>query len=156
MKSNWLIQTVTRLVLIMNIFSLLYILIKFPKLPPLVPLWYSRPWGADQLVSPLWLFMLPLGSMVWYLINVAISMYLTREYLIFTQMVFLSSFLVSFMSFVTLIKILSLITWSNGFCIAFSIGFCRNTERHSLGVTLGVAIPIGGRSEKAIPSRPYA
>ncbi len=110
MKSNWLIQTVTRLVLIMNIFSLLYILIKFPKLPPLVPLWYSRPWGADQLVSPLWLFMLPLGSMVWYLINAAISMYLTREYLIFTQMVFLSSFLVSFMSFVTLIKILSLIT----------------------------------------------
>lgn len=98
------------MVLVINIFSLLYILLRFPKLPPLVPLWYSRPWGADQLASPLWLFILPLGSMVWYVVNVAISVYLAKEYLVFTQMMFLSSLLVSFMSFVTLLKILSLIT----------------------------------------------
>lgn len=29
------------------------------KLPPLVPLWYSRPWGEDQLARPVWLWVIP-------------------------------------------------------------------------------------------------
>lgn len=28
-------------------------------LPPEVPLWYSRPWGQDQLSSPYWLWLIP-------------------------------------------------------------------------------------------------
>jgi hypothetical protein len=35
-------------------------LIFHKSLPPLVPLFYSRPWGEEQLVNPLWLW-LPLG-----------------------------------------------------------------------------------------------
>lgn len=34
------------------------------QLPPLVPLWYSRPWGQDQL-APTWqLGILPLGGLI--------------------------------------------------------------------------------------------
>lgn len=39
-------------------------------LPPQVPLFYSRPWGEEQLGSPVWLF-LPLGMTV----LIAISSY---------------------------------------------------------------------------------
>lgn len=27
--------------------------------PPQVPLWYSRPWGQDQLTTPAWLWLVP-------------------------------------------------------------------------------------------------
>jgi hypothetical protein len=35
------------------------IVIFWKQLPPQVPLLYSRAWGVDQLVSPVWLFILP-------------------------------------------------------------------------------------------------
>ena len=34
------------------------------SLPPEIPLLYSRPWGQDQLVSPYFLWLLPLISLV--------------------------------------------------------------------------------------------
>ena len=109
-RDNWLIRLVGRAVLLFNVASVLAILILFTRLPPLVPLWYSRPWGTDQLASPLWLFILPVGSVLLYVINLVISIFFTAEYLVFTQMIFLTSLLVSLLSFITLIKILSLIT----------------------------------------------
>lgn len=30
------------------------------SLPPEVPLWYSRPWGQEQLASPYWLWLVPI------------------------------------------------------------------------------------------------
>jgi hypothetical protein len=32
------------------------------RLPPEIPLWYSRPWGEEQLASPNWLVMGPVLS----------------------------------------------------------------------------------------------
>lgn len=109
-KTNWLIAVVTKFVVFFIIASLAAIAWRWSRLPPLVPLWYSRPWGTDQMAPPVWLFILPLGSLVLYFVNLVIAIYLTADYLIFTQMLFLSSFLVSCLSFITLIKILFLVT----------------------------------------------
>ena len=109
-NSNWLIQLVHKFVLITILCSLVVIILKWGKLPPLVPLWYSRPWGTDQFAQPIWLFILPLGSLLLYFINLIVGIYLSSEYLIFTQILFLSSFIVSFLSFVTLLKIIFLVT----------------------------------------------
>jgi hypothetical protein len=108
-KTNWLVMATTRTILVLNAASIVSILALWSKLPPLVPLWYSRPWGADQLTHPLWLFILPIGSLLLYVSNVFISMFFMAEYLIFTQMAFLTSLLVSFLSFVALVKILTLV-----------------------------------------------
>lgn len=109
-KNNWIIQVVNKSIVACLIVSLLCITWRWTRLPPSVPLWYSRPWGTDQLASPIWLFLLPLGALVIYFINLAISMYVTAQYLIFTQMLFLSSLLVNILSLVTLVKILFLVT----------------------------------------------
>ncbi|OGG31212.1 hypothetical protein A3A63_02565 [Candidatus Gottesmanbacteria bacterium RIFCSPLOWO2_01_FULL_46_9] len=109
-KTNWLIQLVNKIVIVVTICSIAAIILRWNKLPPLVPLWYSRPWGADQLAPPVWLFILPVGSILLYGINITISIYLTAEYLIFTQVLFLTSLLVSLLSCITLIKILFLVT----------------------------------------------
>jgi len=39
--------------------SLGILLVYARHFPPQVPLWYSRPWGEEQLTSPIWLLILP-------------------------------------------------------------------------------------------------
>lgn len=109
-KTNWFIGLVHKFVLIFFVLSIGLLLWRWRMLPPLVPLWYSRPWGADQLASPYWLLVLPVAGIILYAANFLISMYVIGEYLIFTQMLFLSSLVVSMLSFVALIKILFLVT----------------------------------------------
>jgi hypothetical protein len=109
-KKNWLIQLVNKFVLFITLCSLAAIVLRWGKLPPVIPLWYSRPWGIDQLAQPIWIFILPLGSVLLYFINLGLSVYVTAEYLIFTQVLFLTSLLASLLSFITLMKILFLVT----------------------------------------------
>jgi hypothetical protein len=109
-KKNWFISVVHKFVLALLILSVGLLVWRFPVLPPAVPIWFSRPWGEDQLASPYWLLLLPASSIVWYGIDLLIGIYVTAEYLVFTQMLFLSSLIVSLLSFVTLIKIIFLVT----------------------------------------------
>ncbi len=109
-RNNWLISIVHKFVIILFILSVGFLIWRFPVLPPEVPLWFSRPWGADQLASPYWLALLPVTSFIWYGIDLVIGKYITAEYLIFTQMLFLSSLIVSILSFITIIKILFLVS----------------------------------------------
>lgn len=110
LSKNWIIGLVNKFVLLTFIGSVVITLVRWPMLPPLVPLWYSRPWGADQLAHPLSLFILPLGSMFWYLTNTILAIFVTSQYLVFTQTLFLTSLVTSFLSFITLIKILFIVT----------------------------------------------
>lgn len=110
LKKNWFISLTHKFILFLFVLSIGLLLWRWRMLPPMVPLWYSRPWGEDQLASPFWLFILPVASLLLYGINVFVSMYVLAEYLIFTQMLFLSSLIVSLLSFIALTKILFLIT----------------------------------------------
>jgi hypothetical protein len=109
-KNNWVIRVVNTSVIVCFILSIIFLLWKWSRLPQSVPLWYSRPWGPDQLALKILLVLLPLGGVFIYGINRTISIYITIEYLIFSQMLFLSSLLVNLLSLVTLVKILFLVT----------------------------------------------
>ncbi|MBI3385597.1 hypothetical protein HY031_00765 [Candidatus Gottesmanbacteria bacterium] len=110
LRTNWLIVLIHKSVLVLTSVSVILILWKWRSLPPLVPLWYSRPWGADQLTSPLFLFLLPLGNVFWYGIDFLLAAYVTSEYLIFTQALFSTTLVVSLLSLITLVKIVFLVT----------------------------------------------
>ncbi len=109
-NKNWLVSITSKLIVVFFVLSILIIAWRWSLLPPQVPLWYSKPWGDDRLAHPFWLFLLPLGSLFWYSIGVIVSIYLTSTLLVFTQLVFLTSLVVSALSFTTLAKILFLIT----------------------------------------------
>lgn len=109
-SGNWLVSLVNTFVLVCVLISLGVIVWRWHLLPPAVPLWYTKPWGTDQLANPYWLFILPIGSLLIYVINVIASVYITADYLVFTQLLFLTSFLVSFLSLITLVQILFLVT----------------------------------------------
>lgn len=90
--------------------STLLLLWRYSSLPPLVPLWYSKPWGTDRLAHPLWLILLPATSFLILLINTYASRTLTRDMLIFSQILAATALLVSILSLVTLTKILFLVS----------------------------------------------
>lgn len=109
-QKNWVIDITNKFVLTLFTLSIAFILIRWNLLPPQVPLWYSRPWGTDQLAHPLWLFIFPASSLLCYLINRMISIYMISEHLVFTQILFISSLLVGVLSFIAVVKILFLVT----------------------------------------------
>lgn len=109
-SANWLVSVVNKFVPLLCFLSLAMLLWKANDLPPLVPFWYAKPWGEEQLANPWWLLVLPITSLVVYLLNMVAGAYLTAEHLVFTQLLYATSLFVAFLSFVTLAKILFLVT----------------------------------------------
>lgn len=66
------------------------ILVSWGKLPPQIPLFYSRPWGEAMLASPIFLWILPITSSAFFIINFLVVIILKREEM------FLSRILTSF------------------------------------------------------------
>src|SRR3990167_10425023 len=54
----------------------LLILTAFAKLPPEIPLFYSKTWGAQMLTPKLYLWILPAITLSVYLLNMLISRFL--------------------------------------------------------------------------------
>ena len=83
---------------------------KWPSLPSEVPLFYSRPWGEDQLVSPLWLLVLPISSVVCFIINgVFARIVFGRETLLSTLLLW-SIVLMALLATIGLSKIIFLVS----------------------------------------------
>jgi len=98
------------------LFSLTFIIVQttiifiyLDKLPPELPLYYSRPWGKDQLVPPRYLFLLPATSVSILFVNLFFITFLAKLTLLSISLL-ISSSLYSFLSFYTLIKIINLIS----------------------------------------------
>jgi uncharacterized membrane protein len=104
---NRIITVSTFTVLVIYCASLILIITQFAKLPPVVPLWYSQPWGPERLAHPLWLFVLPIVGMLWYVIDVVLSVSIASEYLVFSQLLVFASVIVNVGSLVTLVKIIT-------------------------------------------------
>jgi len=105
--TNTIIRLSSRITILLICCSLAVLIFSWNKLPLEVPLWYSKPWGEDRLADPSWLFLLPGASLFWYLINSLLTINITKDHLVFSQILFLSALLVSIFSFVTL----SMIIW---------------------------------------------
>ncbi len=52
-----------------NIIMILAFLLQYGKLPPQIPLFYSRPWGEDQLADVWMIFLLPVIMNMFYVLN---------------------------------------------------------------------------------------
>lgn len=79
------------------------------KLPPLVPLWYSRSWGDDQLASRGFLLILPLASLIWLGLSLTLASGWQQTPL-FAKLLIASSTAASLLSLLTIINILLLVT----------------------------------------------
>jgi len=88
--------------------SFFLLLFSWFKLPPEIPLFYSLPWGEEQLVSPFFLWLLPGSSLVIVLINLTFASYFSSDQLL-TRVLMMTTSLYSFLATIILFRIISLI-----------------------------------------------
>jgi hypothetical protein len=78
-------------------------------LPPEIPLFYSRPWGKDQLVIFPGILLLPLISFFVFLANLMISRATAREERLIKKTLTTTSLLFASLSLIALVQIVRLI-----------------------------------------------
>lgn len=88
--------------------SFLLLLLFWQKLPPQIPLFYSLPWGIEQLGSPAGLFLFPISILAAIALILLTKKFLSKEQLLVLIVSFTGA-LFSFMAFFSLIKIILLV-----------------------------------------------
>ena len=76
--TNWALN----LALVAIISGLIFLGFSWSKLPPEVPLFYSLPWGKEQLASPVFLWFLPLSSLVLVFTNLGLASFFSSDKLL--------------------------------------------------------------------------
>jgi len=102
------LKTILQLSMIVWLIEILLIFLTWSFLPPQVPLFYSRAWGAEQLGTPFSLFLLPgLGLMV-FLVNLLLFSFTPQEEKLIRQILISILLVFNFLSLITLIQIIRL------------------------------------------------
>lgn len=111
LRKDKLLWQIIRFNLLIIFVGLLVLIIKSHQLPTLVPLFYSRPWGEEQLAPSSFLFLIPSFSLVIYIFNLFFSRLLLNKgekFLALLSQGF--ALLFSVLGTITLVKIVFLTT----------------------------------------------
>lgn len=93
--------------LFFNIAIIVIIFLIRSFLPPVVPLFYGRPEGEGQLIPTLGLAIAPLAALVLSAVNLILTKLVKDEFI--RQILIISTFLISLLTFITVIKIIFLV-----------------------------------------------
>ena len=110
LRSTWTFKLSSIAIFLHMVISALMMLIFWRRLPPQVPLWYSRPWGTERLVPPLYLLIPVAACICIYALNIFVANKFATDHPMFARVLFLSSALVSIISTIILVRIITLIT----------------------------------------------
>lgn len=99
-----------RWILILTIGQLILIFVKFNDLPPQIPLYYSLPWGANGLASSSALFIIPVASIIIFLVNSILAAFSLIKHILFSRLLLIFSLLFSLLSLYTLTRIIFLVS----------------------------------------------
>lgn len=96
--------------LVFLLLALGYLFITFHRWPPEVPLFYSRPWGEEQLANSDFLWLLPSGALLIAFLNISLAAFLIEEFPFLARILAWSTTLISFLASIAIFKIVTLIT----------------------------------------------
>lgn len=103
--------------LFLNLALITFILIILPRISPIIPLFYSRPWGEEQLASRLTIFLAPAVSIAFLIINHVLARYFAPDWfsrdaknrkennLLVLRILSFSALTVSLLSCITILRI---------------------------------------------------
>ncbi len=103
------IKKILQLAFVLWLSELVLILFGWKFFPTEIPLFYSRPWGQEQLTKPLMLFILPSLGLVIFFLNSMISRLTLKEERLMKQILAIAFLVFNFLSLVTLIQIMRLV-----------------------------------------------
>lgn len=108
-RSTWVFRLATLTTICQCLLGLAGIAWFWRSLPPAIPFWYSRPWGEDRLAPPGFLFLLLAAAIIIYATNVVVAARVGNEHPMFARVLLLTATLVSTLSFIIVIRILTLV-----------------------------------------------
>lgn len=113
LKSLWqdkIVSPAIILTILLIVFSFSFFIFHFSQLPPEVPLFYSRPWGQEQLALNWQLVILPFSALFFFILNFLLASKLYQQYPLLAQTLVWSSTIFSLLTTITLVRIIILIT----------------------------------------------
>ncbi len=90
--------------------SLACISLFFPKLPAEIPLFYSRPWGSQQLASKYFIFLLPIGTFILGLVNQMLAIISFKKERIISYIFSITTIFASIFAALAVFNIIHLLT----------------------------------------------
>lgn len=87
-----------------------FIVLMQNKLPDVVPLYYSLPWGEERLAQKAYLYLLPAISLFILLFNFVWMVYFFKRDVVLSRIIACSTALIAVLSCYTLIRIIILIS----------------------------------------------
>lgn len=85
-------------------------LVKVWSLPPLLPLFYNRPWGMAQLGSPIHLLLLLLLGAAILIVNVTLALKLYRSIILLSRILLWASLLIWLLTTTVVIRVILLVS----------------------------------------------
>jgi len=107
--TNQSIKKISQLAFVLWLSELLLIIFGWKFFPSEIPLFYSRPWGQEQLAKPLVLFILPGLGLIIFFLNSLISSLAPKEEHLMKQILAMTFLVFNFLSLITLIQIMRLV-----------------------------------------------
>ena len=86
--------------------SITLLLIHRNSLPPTLPLWFSKPWGAERLAQPLALWLLPSIILISLVLNNLIAKFLLKNHKLLALILVWAALLISLILLFPLYRIL--------------------------------------------------
>lgn len=94
----------------MLILSVALLVLRWPQIPPEVPLYFSRPWGESQLAPSESLILLPTLSVLIYLANFTLALLLARGDKLITEILIKGALFAAGILLYSMVRIILLIS----------------------------------------------
>lgn len=90
------------------VFTSVFLLLVINKLPSRLPLFYSLPWGEQQLIPAQQLFLLPILMILVLVLNFSISSQLHNSQIILKRMLVLNTVVINAILLITILKVVTI------------------------------------------------
>jgi hypothetical protein len=92
------------------IFTVVYTLIYFTKLPPLLPIFNQYPWGKDRLAPTIGIFLPILIVFFYFIMNIFLSAFSYQKYPLIGRIFAITTMLISLLILLFVTRTITLIT----------------------------------------------
>lgn len=106
-----LLKRIIQLIFILLGLNFLFLALWWSKLPPQLPLFYSRPWGEEQLVAKNLFFILPAACFTFIIINLRLASFFFKKEVLLSQILIWSALIFSLLTTISLWKILTIVVF---------------------------------------------
>lgn len=104
-----LLQRLFIISFVLIILTIIYIVINYPKLPPLLPVFNQLPWGEKRLSGAPGIFIPGVLAFVIFLFNIIISAFLYPKFPLLSRLLAITCFITTLLTFLFVLRTIQLI-----------------------------------------------